>query len=154
LICFCASIFGCTVGKEFRGWLTWGREEDEDKTSSAIFVQKLLRGRAAQNAMMEGKERRLELIKELRSVESLGDVEADAAAKAAEELERHKARLVAGHVGNAIGGEVSRLLEYLSRELVRFKEERRIAAMVMLAERERRLREAEESGLRGGGGYN
>jgi len=36
----------------------------------------------------------------------------------------------------------------LSNELVRFKQERRIAAMVHMAEQDRRRREAEESGRR------
>ena len=36
----------------------------------------------------------------------------------------------------------------LSNELVRFKQERRIAAMVRMAEQDRRRREAEESGRR------
>lgn len=39
-------------------------------------------------------------------------------------------------------------LDFLTKELVRLQEERRVAAYVMLAERQRRLREAEESGRR------
>ena len=39
-------------------------------------------------------------------------------------------------------------LDFLTKELVRLQEERRIAAYVMLAERQRRIREAEESGRR------
>jgi hypothetical protein len=39
-------------------------------------------------------------------------------------------------------------MDQLSKELVRLKQERRIAAMVRLAEDERRKREAEESGKR------
>ncbi|CAF4213340.1 unnamed protein product, partial [Rotaria magnacalcarata] len=46
--------------------------------------------------------------------------------------------------GEAIGD----TFDYLSKELIRLQEERRIAAFAMLAERQRRLREAEESGLR------
>ncbi len=46
--------------------------------------------------------------------------------------------------GEAVGD----MLDYLSKELIRLQEERRIAAFAMLAERQRRLREAEESGLR------
>jgi hypothetical protein len=46
--------------------------------------------------------------------------------------------------GEAIGD----MVDYLSKELIRLQEERRIAAFAMLAERQRRLREAEESGLR------
>lgn len=39
-------------------------------------------------------------------------------------------------------------LDLLTKELVRLQEERRVAAYVMLAERQRRTREAEESGRR------
>ena len=44
--------------------------------------------------------------------------------------------------------ELGAQLDFLSKELVRLQEERRIQAFVMLAERERRMREAEESGRR------
>ena len=44
--------------------------------------------------------------------------------------------------------ELGAQLDFLSKELVRLQEERRIQAFVMLAERERRIREAEESGRR------
>ena len=40
------------------------------------------------------------------------------------------------------------MLDFLSKELIRLQEERRIHAFSMLAERERRIREAEESGRR------
>jgi hypothetical protein len=43
---------------------------------------------------------------------------------------------------------VGKHLDFLTKELVRLREERRIAAMVRYAERTRRLREAEESGKR------
>jgi len=43
---------------------------------------------------------------------------------------------------------ISKTMDSLSKELVRLKQERRIAAMVRLAEDERRKREAEESGKR------
>jgi hypothetical protein len=39
-------------------------------------------------------------------------------------------------------------MDNLSKELVRLKQERRIAAMVRLAEDDRRRREAQESGRR------
>ena len=47
---------------------------------------------------------------------------------------------VASHLGQR--------LDLLTKELVRLQEERRVAAYVMLAERQRRTREAEESGRR------
>jgi hypothetical protein len=42
---------------------------------------------------------------------------------------------------------VGKTLDFLSKELVRLREERRIAAMVRLAERTRKMREAEETGM-------
>jgi len=41
---------------------------------------------------------------------------------------------------------VGQQLDFYTKQLTRLREERRISAMVMLAERTRRLREAEESG--------
>lgn len=43
---------------------------------------------------------------------------------------------------------LGRQIDFLNKELIRLQEERRIAAFVMLADRQRRMREAEESGLR------
>lgn len=45
-------------------------------------------------------------------------------------------------------GSLADMLDFLSKELDRLIEERRIHAMVILAERSRRMREAEESGNR------
>jgi len=41
---------------------------------------------------------------------------------------------------------VGQQLDFFTKQLKRLREERRISAMVMLAERTRRMREAEESG--------
>lgn len=50
---------------------------------------------------------------------------------------------------NALEGEsLGDALDFLNKELIRLQEERRIHAFSMLAERQRRIREAEESGLR------
>ncbi|KAK5665964.1 hypothetical protein QVD99_007584 [Batrachochytrium dendrobatidis] len=50
---------------------------------------------------------------------------------------------------STIQGEyIGKTLDFLTKELVRLREERRIDAMVMLAERTRKIREAEESGKR------
>ncbi|KAJ3128473.1 Cilia- and flagella-associated protein 91 [Nowakowskiella sp. JEL0407] len=51
---------------------------------------------------------------------------------------------------NIQGEYIGKTFDFLSKELVRLREERRIAAMVKLAERTRRMREAEESGRRQG----
>ena len=46
------------------------------------------------------------------------------------------------------GSSMGDTLDFLSKELVRLQEERKVHAFSMLAERQRRIREAEESGRR------
>ena len=60
-------------------------EHQEQIEVACILLQRLLRGRAIQNIMYEGKERRLELIHELRleaEEKAMGDEEAEAEAEA------------------------------------------------------------------------
>ncbi len=113
---------------------------------AVLLLQRLLRGRARQNAMFEGKEKRLSLIAELRMTEEW---------KQNAEMEKEKAmiqayqdRVLDGVTEAVQGSVVAQTLDKLSKELVKYKQERKIAAMVKLAERKRRMREAEESGRR------
>lgn len=53
-----------------------------------------------------------------------------------------------GYQAAVAGAELVDMLDFLSKELIRLQEERRIHAFTLLAERDRRLREAEESGRR------
>lgn len=107
-----------------------------------------MRGRAKQNMMFEGKEKRLDLIAELRATE-----EWKAASEFQEDkalIENYQERVIDG-TAEALQAEViSKTLDNLSKELVRLKQERKIAAMVRIAEDMRRKREAEESGRRQG----
>lgn len=107
-----------------------------------------MRGRAKQNMMFEGKEKRLDLIAELRATE-----EWKAASEFQEDkvlIENYQERVIDG-TAEALQAEViSKTLDTLSKELVRLKQERKIAAMVRIAEDLRRKREAEESGRRQG----
>jgi NADH dehydrogenase/NADH:ubiquinone oxidoreductase subunit G len=107
--------------------------------------------------MYEGKERRRDLIAELRSTHAL--LQAEQAIKAQEEatlqehrerqaLEAHKRSAATWAMADVQAQNVGSALDYLSKELVRLQEERRIHAFAMLAERERRMREAEEAGRR------
>lgn len=48
----------------------------------------------------------------------------------------------------AVGAELEHLFDALSKGLIHLQEERRIHAFTLLAERDRRMREAEESGRR------
>ncbi|KAI9353251.1 solute carrier, TRAMD3 or PAT1-domain-containing protein [Zopfochytrium polystomum] len=182
------------------------REDDEELEVAAILLQKLIRGRIAQNLMYQGKERRLQLINELRTRHTLKrateqQIEAkmaktgpestldDGAAFNTSDLDGGRSsrpgsgkREKEGYPDDEVSGTyemrpgeeyhpakvdyaspawlahmfeaniqseyVGRTLDFLSKELVRLREERRIAAMVRLAERTRKLREAEETDRR------
>ena len=114
-----------------------------------MLLQKLVRGRAIQNLMFEGKERRIELIRELQEE---GDAEAQAEAEAQAQAEAaaatHMAACQDATLDTLQGEVMSATLDFLSKELVRMTEHGRIAAKVAAAERTRRVREAEESGRR------
>ena len=119
----------------------------EELQRALLLLKRLLRGRAVQNFMFEGKERRIALIRELRTDET------DEAQRAEEHLERTKAqrRLEQALIStqDTIQGEVlSATGDFLSKELVRRQQESDIAEMVAAGERTRRQREAEESGRR------
>ncbi|KAM4702446.1 cilia- and flagella-associated protein 91 [Discoglossus pictus] len=132
-------------------------EGDEERELAVIFLQKLIRGRAIQNMMFEGKEKRLELIRELRTTHALQEdgqlmkkveKQATLALQRQRELSEHKASIQDEHLSQLEGEALSDMFDFLSKELVRLQEERRIHAFAMLAERHRRTREAEESGRR------
>ncbi|KAJ3111547.1 Cilia- and flagella-associated protein 91 [Phlyctochytrium bullatum] len=200
-------------------------DELEDQLElAALLLQKLIRGRISQNLMYQGKERRLQLINELRTRQTikratehqienallhgrgghhLGDTteeselqKIDKGGEGDPESVRHghsrgtpksgssrhtSARGRAGEYqeeseedlsltpiesdyaiekvdvtspewleklfeSNIQAEYVGKTLDFLSKEIVRLREERRISAMVKLAERTRKLREAEEQG--------
>jgi hypothetical protein len=122
---------------------------DEEVDRSAILLQRLLRGRAQQNSMFAAKEKRAELIKELRLSEVIDDLADEIkVADAATAQKQLKEDAVASSVAAVQGEMVGTTLQFLSTELVRLRQERKIQAMAMLAERTRRLREAEEGGKR------
>ncbi|KAM5125526.1 cilia- and flagella-associated protein 91 [Mantella aurantiaca] len=132
-------------------------EGDEDKELAVIFLQKLIRGRALQNMMFEGKEKRLELIKELRTTHALqgegqrlkeAERQETLALQRQRERDEHKVSVQEEHLSRLEGEVLSNMFDFLSKELIRLQEERRIHAFAMLAERHRRIREAEESGRR------
>lgn len=130
--------------------------DDEDETadranleSAVLLLQRLLRGRAVQNAMFEGKERRLALIEEIRqdllTLEERAAVEADEARRRAED----NVRLAGEAAVDTVQGEVmAAAVDFFAKELVRSEELRRITTRVSAAEELRRRREAEESGRR------
>uniref|UniRef100_A0A8C0J0W3 Cilia- and flagella-associated protein 91 n=1 Tax=Chelonoidis abingdonii TaxID=106734 RepID=A0A8C0J0W3_CHEAB len=109
------------------------------------------------NPMFEGKEKRLELIRELRTTHALqedgkllkkAEKQVTLALQRQRDLHEHKLSLVENHLARIEGRALVNMFDFLSKELVRLQEERRIHAFAMLAERQRRIQEAEESGRR------
>uniref|UniRef100_A0A673JYQ1 Cilia- and flagella-associated protein 91 n=1 Tax=Sinocyclocheilus rhinocerous TaxID=307959 RepID=A0A673JYQ1_9TELE len=132
-------------------------EEDEERELAVIFLQKVLRGRSAQNQMFEGKEKRLELIQELRTTHALQKEQQDKkeaekqvtlALQRQRDIQSEKVSQIESYISGLSGGVIVDMLDFLSKELVRLQEERQIHAFTLLAERDRRIREAEESGRR------
>lgn len=121
-------------------------ERHDKKLRAIILLQRLLRGRAEQNMMFEGKEKRLDLIAELRATEEWkkhSDTQEEHML-----IDNYQERIMDGVAEAVQASVISKTMDTLSKELVRLKQERRIDAMVRLAENERRKREAEESGKR------
>jgi hypothetical protein len=121
-------------------------EQEDVRLRAVILLQRLMRGRAQQNMMFEGKEKRLDLITELRTTEEWRRNSSDPEEKML--IENYQERVMDGVTEALQASIISKTMDQLSKELVRLKQERRIAAMVRLAEDERRKREAEESGKR------
>ncbi|CAF0858310.1 unnamed protein product, partial [Didymodactylos carnosus] len=131
--------------------------QNEEREVGLIYLQKILRGRAIQNMMYRGKEERIELIKEMRSTHALQerDMNEKKLEKQDVQVQQYKQRkdvkreeFIDAILQTYEGEAVSNVVDFLSKELIRLQEERRIEAFAILAERNRRLREAEESGLR------
>ena len=107
--------------------------------------------------MYQGKQEKLVLIKESSSTHALQIVDQpDTKLYKQKVLGLQRQRHVNQQTSDLIdevmqsleGEAVSDMLDFLSKELIRLQEERRIHAFAMFAERQRRMREAEESGLR------
>jgi hypothetical protein len=111
-----------------------------------LLFQRLLRGRKEQLLMQEGKKNRFELIRELKRAD---EWKAAGATEEEEKLiENYKEKLTNGVVDAIQGENIAKTLDYLSKEMIRIQEEQKINAIVMMAENERRKREAEEMGRR------
>ncbi|XP_064266341.1 cilia- and flagella-associated protein 91 isoform X2 [Passer domesticus] len=132
-------------------------QEEEEIDLAVICLQKLLRGRALQNMIFEGKERHLDLIQELRTTHALqedGQLLLKAQKQMTLSLQRqHDSQMkqlsaLERDLATVEGRALANMLDFLSKELVRLQEEQKIHALLMLAERQRRMREAEESGRR------
>ncbi|CAL9685616.1 unnamed protein product [Knipowitschia caucasica] len=126
-------------------------EGKEEKEAAVVYLQKLLRGRAIQYEIIKGKEDHLDLIKELRTVHALQsedqkqqNAEKDRILNLKQERDQQNRRVEALQA-RAVDTELEYMFDTLSKDLIRLQEERRIHAFTLLAERDRCMREAEES---------
>ncbi|KAG6957206.1 hypothetical protein JG687_00010135 [Phytophthora cactorum] len=123
--------------------------QENDVDDAVRLLQKLLRGRAVQNMMFEGKERRSDLIAELRAADEQLALQrrnefALLQGSGTEAVDR-----VANAAKTRVEGEVvSEMLDFLSKELSRSREMAKMRAFVIKATEERRAREVEEGGRR------
>jgi len=123
-----------------------GHKNVEGYKNAVILMQRLLRGRAAQNQMYEGKEKRLALIEELLVV---ANVKAKTSDEIQEDLlQKHEERLKDAMLETIQGEMMSRAFDMLSKELLRFKQEKKVNQLRDIAENDRRRREAVEHGKR------
>ncbi|XP_076668408.1 cilia- and flagella-associated protein 91 isoform X2 [Andrena cerasifolii] len=131
--------------------------KDTQMDQLCTLIQKIVRGRAIQCMMFEGRNRCRELIEELQSSHGLEEQTKKQRQKEREQmidlqrLQNEKSvqedRLC--EILNSLEGmTISGMLDFLSKQLIRLEDERRIHAFALLAERERAMREAEEAGRR------
>ncbi|CAH0730626.1 unnamed protein product, partial [Brenthis ino] len=132
--------------------------DDEEIThQSALMMQKVFKGRAVQNLMYEGRTRAAELTEELKTTHGLQKEDRARIAKeeskardyneVRSEMEQKEAA-ISSLVEELCGGAVSSALDFLEKELRRLKEERRQHAFILIAIREKTMREAAEAGRR------
>lgn len=120
----------------------------DDIENAVVFIQKLLRGRAAQEEFYEGKERSIELIKELQAVEEIKQKEREKAKSHVFKEQKRRQNMDQTReivMENLQGKLISNALDFLSKELIRQEELKRVKQLVEFAEKERSQREQEES---------
>ncbi|GLV42597.1 uncharacterized protein CBL_03336 [Carabus blaptoides fortunei] len=132
-------------------------EEDIKLNEACLLLQSVIRGRATQTLIYEGRDRCRELIQELQTTHTLVINENnDAKTRRLEVLNQQRVSQIAiqreenlEEILNKLQGTVvGTLLDFLNKELVRLLDERKAHAMALLYERERRDKEAAEAGRR------
>nr|XP_049703981.1 cilia- and flagella-associated protein 91 isoform X1 [Helicoverpa armigera]XP_049703982.1 cilia- and flagella-associated protein 91 isoform X2 [Helicoverpa armigera] len=130
---------------------------EESAHQAALILQRIIKGRAVQNLMYEGRTRAAELTEELKTTHGLQKEDrvriSSEESKAREFNARRtetelKEDTISALVDELCGGAVSAALDFLEKELRRLKEERRQHAFLLIALREKTMREAAEAGRR------
>ncbi|CAG5120680.1 unnamed protein product [Candidula unifasciata] len=131
---------------------------DESQKLAVTLIQQLIRGRSVQNKMFEGKERYRDLISEVKA-SLLFDTATNQTVKQHKQhvtetlheqraRNEHKESLVNDALQELESKSVGECLDFLSKELLRLEEERRIHAFAIICERQRRERELAEGRIR------
>ncbi|KAJ8603347.1 hypothetical protein CTAYLR_004264 [Chrysophaeum taylorii] len=122
------------------------KRENEDRDLALKLLQKLLRGRAVQNQVFQGKQRRSELIRELRAADAVKEEEEEEEEELNQdnkpsEDETRTLETIAGETASAV-------LDLCAKELERRELKDRVATLAKRADAERRRLEAQEAGTR------
>ncbi|XP_058808309.1 cilia- and flagella-associated protein 91-like [Phymastichus coffea] len=114
-------------------------DADDEADRSASLLRRLVKGRALQSEILEGRSRCKELIEELRSARALERAAADAgpAARPSRDSNPERAREILAAIE---GKTVATTLVFLTDELTRLLAEKRAHAAAVLAEREATMR--------------
>ncbi|XP_063371665.1 cilia- and flagella-associated protein 91-like [Cydia amplana] len=132
-------------------------DSDETCHQAALTLQRIIRGRAVQCLMYEGRTRAAELTEELKTTHGLQKEDKIHIAKEeARARDYHVVQTQADREETAIatlvdelcGSTVSAALDFLEKELRRLREERRQHAFLLIAVRDKTMREAAEAGRR------
>ncbi|KAF1336373.1 Protein maats1, partial [Globisporangium splendens] len=121
-------------------------DEDDSMADAVRFLQKLIRGHTVQNMMFEGKERRTELIQELRASDEA--YKQDQHGKQLPGVDDDDNKVASATLAKAEGEVISDMLDFLYKELDRSKEIVKMRAFVDNATEARRRLEVEEGGRR------
>ncbi|XP_075989235.1 cilia- and flagella-associated protein 91-like [Anticarsia gemmatalis] len=130
---------------------------EESAHQAALVLQKVIKGRAVQYLMYEGRTRAAELTEELKTTHGLQKEDKIRIAREESKAREYNAMrteheqkddAITALVDELCGGAVSAALDFLEKELRRLKEERRQHAFILIALREKTMREAAEAGRR------
>ena len=125
-------------------------EDGEELRQAAVLLQRLIRGRAVQNVMYQGRIRREELIRELRSAdETLSSMAKETAIDVANEVKtKREMDAKTGTMDSIAGASSAPLMVLLNQEQDRVSTFDMLEAMAEAAEKERLRREIAEGGRR------
>nr|XP_032525887.1 uncharacterized protein LOC116776753 [Danaus plexippus plexippus] len=132
-------------------------DNDESVHQAALVLQRVIRGRAVQVLMFEGRTRAGELTEELKTTHGLQREDRERIAREESKARDYQAlrseteqkeQAISSLVQELCGGAVSAALDFLEKELRRLREERRQHAFILIALREKTMREAAEAGRR------